>query len=99
MLARMVKPFMPKGSKGERYHQAALWCERACVELPFPREDNALWLFAFEEELYEILDGEGEYLDQADAFSMGVIWMEHLISRGYWYRQRLKEQAGGAAAV
>jgi phage terminase large subunit-like protein len=92
-LARIITAFMPKGSKGERYHQAALWCERACVELPFPRDEHTvLWLFPFEEELYEILDGEGEYLDQADAFSMGVIYMEHYVSRGYWYRQRLQAQ-------
>lgn len=89
LLARLVRAFMPAGSKGERYHQAAVWCERDCIELPYPMEDNVTWLFAFEEELYEAPDGE--YLDQADAFSMGVIFMEHYISRGYWFRKRIAD--------
>jgi hypothetical protein len=84
-LGRIVTNFMPAGSKGEKYHQAALWCERSCVELPYPIEDNVRWLFAFEEELYEAPDGE--YLDQADAFTLGVIYMEHYLSRGHWFRQ------------
>ncbi len=82
----LVRSFMPAGSKQERYGQAAVWCERGCVLLPQPNEDNAPWLFAFEEEVYEAPDGD--YLDQADAFSMGVIFLEHLISTGYWTRER-----------
>lgn len=89
LLARLVRAFMPAGSKGERYHQAAVWCERDCIEFPYPMEDNVTWLFAFEEELYEAPDGE--YLDQADAFSMGVIFMEHYISRGYWFRKSIAD--------
>lgn len=83
----LIRAYMPVGSKNERYHQSALWCERDCVELPYVTDNNAPEMFAFEEEIYEA--PESDYLDQADAFSMGVIFMEHLISRGYWWRQQM----------
>ncbi len=82
VLRRTIRTFWMSGGKQEKHHQASLWCERDCVELPHPtvQSNIADWLFPFEEEIYGVPDTE--YKDQADTFAMGLMFLEHLIARG-----------------
>lgn len=75
--------FSPRVSKEERWQQAAVWCHRNCVELPYATA-NAPWLYDFEEEVFAVPDST--YMDQADAFSQGIIYLEHLVADGYHSR-------------
>lgn len=84
MVYSKLQLFAPPGSKEEKWHQAGLWCKLGCVLLPYATEKIAGWLFPFEEEIYAV--PEAEFKDQADAFSLGIIFLEHLISRGYHSR-------------
>ena len=74
-----------QGSKEEKWQQAAVWCWRDCVELPYHTHNVADWLFPLEEELFNV--PEHEYKDQADAFTLAVLYLEELIAWGY--RDRL----------
>lgn len=77
-LRSLLELYMPASSKEERWQQAAVWCRRGCVELPYPA---APWLYDFEEEIFAVPDSQ--YKDQADAFAQGIIQLEHLIADGY----------------
>lgn len=85
-LKGMLVLFTPNSSKEERWSQSAVWCKRDCVEFPYPSED-ALFLGDFEGELFGVPDSQ--FKDQADAFSQGVIYLEHLIAEGYRARLAL----------
>jgi hypothetical protein len=77
----------PNWSKEQKWHQAGLWCGLNCVELPYATESVARWLFPFEEEIYAV--PKSEFKDQADAFSLGVLFLEHLLAQGYHTREAL----------
>lgn len=76
-------PFSPVGSKEQRAQQAAVWCRNESVTLPAP-SDYVAWLFDFERELFAA--PASQYMDQVDAFSQGVIYLEHYLSEGYQAR-------------
>ncbi len=82
-LRTLVIPFEPKGDKRQRGQQAAVWCKLGCVWLPEPSE-AVPWLLDFESELYAAPDGA--YLDQHDAATMGILYLEHIIAAGYQAR-------------
>ena len=81
-LARLLVPFKPAnyGDKVQRAQQAALWCKRGCVLLPRPGEDAA-WLHAFEQQVFNFPDTESK--DMVDAFSQLVIYLEHILAEGW----------------
>jgi predicted phage terminase large subunit-like protein len=72
--------FQPSGDKPQRGQQAAVWCKRDCVLLPFPSMD-APWLHDFEAELFNFPDTQ--YKDQVDAFAQLIIYTEHLLASGW----------------
>ena len=83
-------------SKQQRWEQAASWGELDCLRLPEPgyplhTREEVGDLYDFEEELYDL--PASTYKDWADAYSQGVIFLEHLVASGY--RTRL---ASGPAA-
>lgn len=87
LLKEFINVWWMPGSKEEKWHQASLWCSLDCVEIPHPTMygDTADWLFPFEEELYAV--PTTEYKDQADAFTLGILYLEHLIARGLRARE------------
>lgn len=81
-LARRIVPYRPRGSKLERWRQAAVWASRGGVMLPHPGEP---WLAEFEAELFEVPDAQ--YKDQADAFAQGILYLEHYLA-AWWHAQQ-----------
>jgi predicted phage terminase large subunit-like protein len=85
-LSDLLVAFLPQGSKVYRAKQASLWCEKGCVLLPFPSVD-APWLFDFERRLGTFPHGLHD--DIEDAFSMAILFTEHLLSAGYQARREI----------
>lgn len=94
-LAEMIAEFQPHGTKEYRARLASVWCERDCIQLPFPAPENADWYTEF-------LDQEHGQLwvfpnavhdDLTDTLTMGIIFLEHYISEGYWSRQANEQNA------
>lgn len=87
-LAEMITEFQPHGTKEYRARLASVWCERDCVQLPWPSEENSNWYNDF-------LDTEQGQLwmfpnaahdDMVDVFTSGIIFLEHYIAEGYGIR-------------
>lgn len=78
-LRDLLKPINPSGDKEQRAKQAAVWCANGSVMLPHPSQDVP-WLHDFESELFEF--PRSAFADQVDAFSQGVIYVEHLLRAG-----------------
>lgn len=76
----LLIPFMPSGDKEQRGNQAAVWCKRDSVLLPYP-SNEVPWLFDFERELFEF--PETQFKDQADSFSQLIIYVENLLAEGW----------------
>lgn len=87
-LANLVIAFNPNGDKEYRAGQAAVWCRNGCIDLPKPSE-AVPWLHAYTEELFGFPNVA--YLDQVDATSQMIIYLEHYIAEGFRAR-------GGKAA-
>ena len=89
-VAKFLQEFNPgTASKAERGRRASAWCERDCVLLPMP--DNSVpWLFDFEELLFNFPTAKVD--DPPDAFSMGILFLEHLLAQGW--KLRLKRFHG-----
>lgn len=90
-LAEMIAEFQPHGTKEYRARLASVWCERDCIQMPYPAAENADWYTEF-------LDQEHGQLwvfpnavhdDLTDCLTMGIIFLEHYISEGYWSRQAI----------
>jgi predicted phage terminase large subunit-like protein len=88
-LQQVLVAFQPKGSKTERASQASVWCKRGCVTLPeIPhsvRNDDAGWLFEFEQELFNFPDVQHD--DRVDALSQVVLFLEHYLAEGWRGRE------------
>jgi len=83
-VADLLVEFNPgTASKPERGRRASLWCERGCVLLPLPSEEVA-WLFDFEEILFKFPTVKID--DPEDAFAMGILYLENLLSEGWKLR-------------
>lgn len=87
-LSELLIPFQPSGSKEQRAEQAAVWCRNGCVLLPEP-SGAVPWLLDYENELFSA--PQSEYMDQVDATSQLILWVEQLLASGYHAR-------GGRAA-
>lgn len=84
-LRKILIPFEPKGDKEFRATQAAVWCERDCIQFPQPSESNAGWYTDFlDEENGQLwIFPNAEHDDLVDTFSMAVIYLEHFIKQGF----------------
>lgn len=76
----VLVPFSPIGDKHYRAEQGAVWCKNNCVMLPQPSSE-CLWLADFEEELFDFPNSA--YMDQVDALSQLIIYMENLLAEGW----------------
>lgn len=79
-LANKIFSFTPKGKKEARQYQAAGFCEKGCVWLPYPTVELE-WLFDFEEEIFST--PASPYKDQADAFSQLILYLKHYLNLGW----------------
>lgn len=86
-LRRLLVPFMPHGSKEQRFDQAGVWVKNGSVLLPHP-SPVVPWLLAFEAEVFE----EGDFKDQRDATAQLVLYLEHLLAEGFAARGRTTEE-------
>lgn len=88
-----LKPFLfafqPSGDKVTRAQQAAVWAHNDCVLLPEP-DEYAPWLLDFENEVFDFPNSA--FMDQVDALSQLVIFVENLLAEGWRAR-------GGAYVV
>lgn len=83
-LRPLLVPFMPSGSKEQRAEQAAVWCRNGCVLLPNPGP-SVPWLMDFEDELFSA--PLGEFMDQVDALSQLILYVEHYLEQGFHARR------------
>lgn len=90
-LAEIIQEFTPTGTKEYRARQAAIWCARDCVLLPYPDEELT-WLYAFADPLVGQLFQfpKAAHDDMVDTLSMGVIYLEHVIAEGWQAREGMK---------
>jgi phage terminase large subunit-like protein len=88
-----VVPFMPSGSKEQRWAQAAVWCHKGAVRLPRPHE-KAPWLHVLERQLFDD-PGTG---DIRDAFAQLVLYLEHYLAEGVHGRGATVRAPSGAGA-
>jgi predicted phage terminase large subunit-like protein len=79
-LARLLRTFMPQGSKEYRARQASQWCARDCILLPQP-SPVVPWLFDFEQSLEKF--PRAAHDDDVDTFTQGILYLEHYIARGW----------------
>jgi predicted phage terminase large subunit-like protein len=82
-LAGVLVAFNPTTDKITRANQAAVWCRNDCVLLPHP-SDSVPWLNDFELELFNAPGST--YMDQVDAFSQLIIWVENYLAQGWHAR-------------
>lgn len=68
------------GSKEYRAAQAGVWARKQCIMLPQP-SDDVRWLVDFEQELFDF--PAVQYMDQVDAFSQAVLFLEHMLAEGF----------------
>jgi predicted phage terminase large subunit-like protein len=87
-LTPLLIPFQPSGDKAQRAEQAAVWCRNGCVLLPQPSPEVP-WLMDFENELFQA--PLSEFMDQVDAMSQLILWVENYLAEGWHAR-------GGIAA-
>lgn len=94
-LAEMIQEFQPKGTKEYRARQAAIWCARDGILLPWPA-DGCPWLYEFaDEQAGQIFRfPKAAHDDMVDAFSMGIIYLENLLAQGWQAREGLQQVEG-----
>ena len=86
-LRHLLIPFIPTTPKEQRAEQAALWCQNQCVQLPTPGE-HAPWLVKLQSDIFSFPSGEHD--DITDALSMAILYLEHLLSDGWRFRNDLR---------
>lgn len=82
-ISKLIIPFLPTGSKEYRARQASLWCERDCILFPKPHRSTE-WLIDFEDMLLKFPGARID--DPVDAFTQGIIYLEHLLAEGWQAR-------------
>lgn len=83
-LSTLLYPFVPTVDKTSRANQAAVWCKNGSVLLPMSCE-LVPWLFAFEEELFEVPGSP--WWDQVDALAQLILYLEPRLHEGWELRQ------------
>jgi predicted phage terminase large subunit-like protein len=79
-LREILSPYQPMGSKEARAGAAAVWCRNGMVWLPHPGP-GAPWLMDFEDELFSF--PQSRYMDQGDAFSQLILFLENYLAAGW----------------
>jgi len=93
-LAEMIVEFQPLGTKEYRAKLSSVWCERDCVQLPWPSPEDAEWY----KEFLDIEKGQlwmfpnAAHDDLTDTFTMGIQYLEHYLAEG-WQARQAKEEA------
>jgi phage terminase large subunit-like protein len=87
-LAEMIQEFQPTGTKEYRGRLASVWCERDCVLMPYPSNDNGDWYTAFldQDNGQLFMFPNAAHDDLVDTLTSAVIYLEHYISLGYQAR-------------
>jgi len=71
-----------------------VWCERGCIQLPDPCDENANWYTRFLDphkgQLW--LFPNAAHDDLTDTFVIGIQYLENLIAAGYNARQRAAQE-------
>lgn len=83
-LREILIPFQPTGSKEQRAELAATWCRNGCVLLPEPSA-AVPWLLEYENELFSA--PQSEFMDQVDATSQLILWVENYLATGFHARR------------
>lgn len=83
-LRELLSPYQPMGSKETRAGAAAVWCRNGMVLLPHPGP-GAPWLMDFEDELFAF--PQSAFLDQVDALSQLILYVENYLAEGWAARQ------------
>lgn len=83
-LRELLSPYQPRGSKEARAGAAAVWCRNGMVLLPHPGP-GAPWLMDFEDELFSF--PQSAFLDQVDAFSQLILFVENYLAEGWAAKQ------------
>ena len=86
-LRHLIIPFIPTTPKEVRAEQSALWCQNGCIQLPTPG-DHAPWLITLQAQLFGFPTETHD--DAVDAFSMISIYLEHLLSEYYRWKNGLR---------
>ena len=76
----LIIPYNPAVDKTVRARQAAVWCRNNCILFPHPSNDVA-WMHDFTQEILRF--PTSNFMDQVDAFSQLIIYLEHYISDGF----------------
>jgi len=87
-LAEMVTEFMPTGTKEYRARLASVWCERDCVQFPYPSNENGDWYndFMDSEQGELFMFPNAAHDDKVDTLTSGISFLEHYISLGHQSR-------------
>lgn len=80
-ISDMLTAFQPMTDKLSRAVQASVWCRNGMILLPHPGPD---WLYDFEDELFGFPNST--HMDQVDAFSQLILFLENLLREGYQLR-------------
>lgn len=87
-LAEMIMEFQPHGTKEYRARLGSVWCEKDCIQLPWP-SDQADWYSDFlDQERGQLwMFPNSAHDDMVDTLTSGIIYLEHYIAEGYAARQ------------
>lgn len=81
----LLTPYLSNEDKVQRAKLASVWCKNGCVLLPLQHQAIGLtWWFDFEKEFFEFPGSKND--DQMDAFTQGIIFLEHYLAMGYKLR-------------
>ncbi len=83
-LRELLSPYQAMGPKEARAGAAAVWCRNGMIWLPHPGP-GAPWLMDFEDELFSF--PQAAFLDQVDAFSQLVLFVENYLAEGWAAKQ------------
>lgn len=86
-IGEILQGFDPRGAKPERWAQASPWCKNGSVLLPYPCVETP-WLLDFEEEIFSV--PSYATMDQADAFSQLILFLENFLAIGLDKRSNLQ---------
>lgn len=91
-LSDLIIPYNPTVDKIVRARQAAVWCRNNCIMLPYPSNDT-VWMHDFTQELLRF--PTSNFMDQVDAFSQLIIYLENYISEGFRSRSGYDARMNG----
>lgn len=87
-LAGLIVDFIPHGSKEYRAKNAAVWCPRDALLLPYPHGALDSWYAAFlDNDLGQLFRfPHAPHDDMVDTLVMGILYLEHFLKLGWQKR-------------